>query len=57
METSEQFAQLRDLDFDIPGVPGASPDSLPYRKYELIVWEGISVLQSEANVHGGILAS
>jgi predicted alpha/beta superfamily hydrolase len=28
METSEQFAALRDLDFDIPGVPGASPDSV-----------------------------
>ena len=24
METSDEFAALRDLDFDIPGVPGAS---------------------------------
>jgi len=31
--------------------------SLPYRKYELIVCWGISVRQSEANVHGGILVS
>lgn len=28
METSDEFAALRDLDFDIPGVPGASPDSV-----------------------------
>lgn len=27
VETPEQFAQLRDLDFDIPGLPGASPDT------------------------------
>jgi predicted alpha/beta superfamily hydrolase len=28
MATAEEFAALRDLDFDIPGVPGASPDSV-----------------------------
>ena len=28
METTDEFARLRDLDFDIPGVPGASPDSV-----------------------------
>lgn len=28
METSDQWVQLRDLDFDIPGVPGASSDSV-----------------------------
>jgi hypothetical protein len=32
-------------------------DSLPYRKYELIVCWGLSVRPPEANVHGGILAS
>ena len=26
--TADEFAELRDLDFDIPGVPGASPDSV-----------------------------
>ena len=28
METSDEFVALRDLDFDIPGVPGASSDSV-----------------------------
>jgi predicted alpha/beta superfamily hydrolase len=28
MATAEEFAALRDLDFDIPGVPGASPESV-----------------------------
>jgi predicted alpha/beta superfamily hydrolase len=28
METSAEFVQLRELDFDIPGVPGASSDSV-----------------------------
>ena len=28
METSAEFVALRDLDFDIPGVPGASSDSV-----------------------------
>jgi predicted alpha/beta superfamily hydrolase len=28
MATTDEFAALRDLDFDIPGVPGASPDSV-----------------------------
>ena len=28
METSDQWVELRDLDFDIPGVPGASSDSM-----------------------------
>lgn len=28
METSDEWVQLRDLDFDISGVPGASPDSV-----------------------------
>src|SRR3569623_862562 len=28
IETPDEFAALRDLDFDIPGVPGASPDSV-----------------------------
>lgn len=28
IETSDEFVVLRDLDFDIPGVPGASPDSV-----------------------------
>ncbi len=28
METADEFAALRDLDFDIPGAPGASPDSV-----------------------------
>ena len=28
IETSDEFVALRDLDFDIPGVPGASPDSV-----------------------------
>jgi uncharacterized protein len=27
METSDQWVQLRDLDFDIPGMPGAASDS------------------------------
>ena len=30
MATAEEFAALRDLDFDIPGVPGASPDSVSH---------------------------
>ena len=29
METADEFAALRDLDFDIPGVPGAASDSVP----------------------------
>jgi predicted alpha/beta superfamily hydrolase len=28
IQTPDEFAPLRDLDFDIPGVPGASPDSV-----------------------------
>jgi predicted alpha/beta superfamily hydrolase len=28
METSDEWVQLRDLDFDIPGVPGAASDSV-----------------------------
>src|SRR5919202_2634314 len=28
IQTPDEFAALRDLDFDIPGVPGASPDSV-----------------------------
>jgi predicted alpha/beta superfamily hydrolase len=28
METSDEFVALRDLDFDIPGMPGASSDSV-----------------------------
>jgi predicted alpha/beta superfamily hydrolase len=28
METSDQWVQLRDLDFDIPGMPGAASDSV-----------------------------
>jgi len=36
----------------VPALPSASGLSLPYRKYELTVWSGIPVRQSEANVHG-----
>lgn len=29
METPDEFVALRDLDFDVPGVPGAASDSVP----------------------------
>ena len=46
METSEQFAQLRDLDFDIPGVPGASPDSVSNLFLEALTQEIIPLINA-----------
>ena len=46
METSEQFAQLRDLDFDIPGVPGASPDSVSNLFLEALTQEMIPFINA-----------
>jgi len=30
METTDEWVQLRDLDYDVPGVPGAAPDSVSH---------------------------
>src|SRR3954452_25429942 len=46
METSEQFAQLRDLDFDIPGVPGASPNSVSNLFLEALTQEMIPFINT-----------
>src|SRR4051795_7184847 len=46
IETSEEFAQFRDLDFDIPGVPGASPDSVPNLFLEALTQEIIPFINA-----------
>ncbi len=46
METTEEFAALRDLDFDIPGVPGASPDSVSNLFLEALTQEIIPFIDA-----------
>ena len=46
MATVDEFAALRDLDFDIPGVPGASPDSVSDRFLDALTREIIPFIDA-----------
>src|ERR687890_132042 len=46
METADEFAALRDLDFDVPGVPGASPDSVSNLFLEALTQEIIPFINA-----------
>lgn len=46
METTDEFAALRDLDFDIPGVPGASPESVSHLFLDALTQEMIPFIDA-----------
>jgi predicted alpha/beta superfamily hydrolase len=46
IETSDEFAALRDLDFDVPGVPGASPDTVSNLFLEALTQEIIPFINA-----------
>jgi len=46
METSDEFAALRDLDFDIPGVPGASSESVSHLFLDALTQEMIPFINA-----------
>ncbi|QBD75583.1 alpha/beta hydrolase [Ktedonosporobacter rubrisoli] len=46
METADEFAALRDLDFDIPGVPGASSESVSHLFLDAITQEMIPFINA-----------